>query len=106
MADVATTKLLENDKVIVWDLLLDPGESTGAHTHEHDYVVHVIEGSTLRATDGNGENPTDVPLEANDTFYFTLKDGAAASGGLRTTATHDAENIGPGRYREIMVEIK
>lgn len=106
MADVATTKLLENDKVIVWDLLLEPGESTGAHTHEHDYVVYVIEGSTLLATDGNGENPTQVPLKADDTFYFKVADGAAMSGDLQTTATHDAKNIGTRRYREIMVEIK
>ena len=26
MADVATTKLLENDKIIVWELVLEPGE--------------------------------------------------------------------------------
>jgi len=106
MADVATTKLLENDKVIVWDLILDPGETTGVHTHELDYIVHVIEGSTLRATDGNGENPTDVPLQDNDTFYFDVKDGIAMAGDLQTTVTHDAKNVGTGRYREIMVEIK
>lgn len=106
MADVATKKLLENDKIIVWELSLEPGESTGVHTHEHDYLVHVIEGSTLHATDGNGENPADVPLRDDDTFYFEVSDGIATSGGLRTTVTHDAKNIGPGRYREIMVEVK
>lgn len=106
MADVATKKLLENDKVIVWELLLEPGESTGVHTHEHDYIVYVIEGTTLRATDGDGKNPTEVPLKADDTFYFKVKDGAATSGDLQTTTTHDAKNIGTGRYREIMVEIK
>ena len=106
MADVATTKLLENDRVIVWELVLELGESTGVHTHELDYVVHVIEGSTLRATDGNGENPSDVPLKENDAFYFHIQDGVASSGGLQTTTSHDAKNIGPGRYREIMVEIK
>lgn len=106
MAEVATKKLLENDKIIVWELLLEPGESTGVHTHEYDYMVHVIEGSTLHATDGKGENPADVPLSDNDTFYFAVKDGVATSGSLQTTVTHDAKNIGPGRYREIMVEVK
>ena len=106
MADVATTKLLENDRVIVWELIIEPGESTGVHTHELDYLVHVIEGSTLRATDGKGENPNDVPLQDNDTFYFTVKDGVALAGDLETSVTHNAENIGPGRYREIMVEFK
>ena len=106
MAEVATKKLLENDKVIVWELILEPGESTGVHTHEHDYIVHVIEGTTLHATDGNGENPADVPLEVDDTFYFSVNEGIASSGGLQTTTTHNAKNIGPGRYKEIMVEIK
>jgi hypothetical protein len=106
MADVATSKLLENDKIIVWELVLEPGESTGVHTHQLDYMVHVIEGSTLRATDGNGENASDVPLADNDTFYFSISGGIAEGGELQTTTTHDAKNIGPGRYREIMVEIK
>ena len=105
MAEVANRKLLENDKVIVWELLLEPGESTGVHQHEHDYIVHVIEGATLRATDANGE-VADVPLNADDTFYFSIEDEIATSGDLQTTATHDAENIGPNRYREIMVEMK
>ena len=106
MAEVATTRLLENDKVIVWELVLEPGESTGVHRHDHDYMVHVIEGSTLRAVDGNGENPTEVALKADDTYYFSVADGVAMSGDLHTTATHDARNIGTARYRELMVEIK
>lgn len=106
MADVATKKLLENDKVIVWELVLEPGERTGVHTHELDYMIHVIEGTTLRATDGNGTFQADVPLEDDTTLYFAVKDGVASAGDLQTSATHEAENIGPGRYREIMVEVK
>jgi hypothetical protein len=106
MAEVASKRLLENDKVIVWELLLEPGESTGVHCHELDYIVHVIEGSTLLATDGGGGSPAEVALEADDTFYFSVSDGIATAGGLQTTATHDAKNVGTGRYREIMVEIK
>ncbi|MGE0669232.1 MAG: hypothetical protein AB7O49_21990 [Sphingomonadales bacterium] len=106
MGDVATRKLLENEKVVVWELVLEPGESTGVHRHELDYVVHVIEGSTLLATDGDGANPAEVTLRDGDTFCFSVADGIASSGGMRTTATHDARNIGSCRYREIMVEIK
>ena len=47
MADVATTKLFENDRVIVWEMVLEPGESTGVHTHQRDYFFHVLEGSTV-----------------------------------------------------------
>ena len=106
MTEVATKKLLENDRVIVWELLLQPGEETGMHTHEHDYIVHVIEGSTLRATDPQDSPPKDIPLAAGDTFYFRVADGVALAGDLETSTTHNAENVGPGVYREIMVEVK
>ena len=105
MADVATKKLLENDRIIVWELLLEPGETTGAHTHEYDYLIQVIEGSTLKAIDAEG-NTSEVPLPDDGTYYFSVEDGVATSGGMKTTALHEAINIGPGRYREIMVEFK
>ena len=106
MTEVATRKLLENDKVIVWELVLEPGESTGVHRHELRYMVPVIEGSTLRATDGDGGHQVDVTLQPNDTHFFEISDGVATSGGLSTPAIHDAMNVGTGRYREIMVELK
>ena len=31
MADVGTTKLFENEKVVVWEMVLEPGEKTGVH---------------------------------------------------------------------------
>ncbi len=106
MGEVATRKLLENDRVIVWELVLEPGERTGVHRHELDYIVHVTEGSTLRATGGDGENVTDVVLQTDDTFHFRVEGNIATSGDLQTTAVHDAENVGSTRYREIMVELK
>jgi beta-alanine degradation protein BauB len=45
-AAIATKKIFENDKIAVWDMVLAPGESTGLHTHQHDYMFFVIEGST------------------------------------------------------------
>lgn len=99
------TKLLENDQLIVWELVLEPGERTGEHRHHMDYLIHVIEGATLRATDAN-DNVSDVPLQDGDTFHFRVEGDLARAGELATTAVHDAENLGPGRYREIMVEMK
>jgi len=104
--EVENRKLLETDKVIVSEIVLEVGQSTGVHRHELDYVVHVIEGSTLRATDGNGNEATDVPLRAGDTFHFAIQGERAVSGNLKTTAIHNATNVGTQRYREIMVELK
>ena len=46
--DIGTRLLFENDRVRVWDLALAPGESTGMHRHENDYLYVVI---------GGGETP-------------------------------------------------
>ena len=40
--DVGTKLLFENDRVRVWDLCLQPGEGTGLHRHENDYLYVVI----------------------------------------------------------------
>jgi len=106
MAEVATTKLMENDKVIVWEMVLEPGESTGVHTHEHSYVIQVLEGSVIRATDENGENPTDLHLKADRTHWVEVRDGQVWLGDKPTSATHDAKNDGTNRYRELLIEIK
>ena len=63
MADIATTKLMENDKVVVWEMVLEPGESTGMHTHEHSYIIQALEGAKMEAFDENGENRSEFELE-------------------------------------------
>ena len=35
---VGSKKLFENDKVIVWDFVLQPGETTPLHQHERSYM--------------------------------------------------------------------
>jgi len=107
--DVGSTKLFENDKVILWEFLLEPGEKTPLHTHRHDYVWYVLEGTTLEVFDaddqylGKFEAPTGAifPLRLEGDELVTT-DGK----GLRAPATHSARNGGPTRYREILVETK
>ena len=106
MADVATTKLLENDKVTVWEMVLEPGESTGIHTHEHSYIIQVLEGSTLEATDAEGSSAGELELKEGETYWVPVENGEVVLGELRAPATHNATNIGANRYREILVEVK
>lgn len=106
MADVATTKLFENDRVIVWEMLLEPGESTGIHTHKHEYLVHVLEGSTLSTSDESGTPTGDFEFETGSTNWISIEDDEVVLGDLRVPVTHDATNIGKSRYREILVEFK
>jgi quercetin dioxygenase-like cupin family protein len=106
MPDIATKKVFENDKISVWEMVLEPGESTGVHTHSHDYVFYVIEGSTAKVTDHDGKLIDTFELGAGEVMSFRLEGDELVGADLRIPATHDACNIGSSRYREILVESK
>ena len=106
MAEVATTKLFENEKVIVWEMLLEPGDSTGLHTHKHSYVIHVLEGSTPQGTDANDENPEKIEFKAGETHWVAVDGKDMVIAGVPVSTTHAARNIGDQRFREILLELK
>jgi mannose-6-phosphate isomerase-like protein (cupin superfamily) len=106
MSDIATKKLFENEKIAVWEMVLEPGESTGVHTHSHDYVFFVIEGSTAEVTDKQGNPLATLEMRTGETMSLRLEGQELVTGDLRLPATHSARNIGSTRYREILVETK
>lgn len=109
MGDVGTKKIFENDEVLIWEFALDPGERTPCHTHRHDYVFHVLEGSTLEVFDENGGALGSFEARTGDTFAFRCERGELVSAdekNMRAPATHSARNGGTSRYREILVETK
>ncbi len=106
MAEVATKKLFENDRVIVWEMLLAPGESTGVHTHTRDYMVHILEGTRMRVFDKEGAQLSEVEFETGSTSWIALDGEETVSDKVRVPATHSATNIGKTRFREILVEFK
>ena len=106
MSHVATTKIFENEKIIVWEMVLEPGESSGVHTHEHDYVFHVIEGSTGEILDKEGNQLGILELKAGDTMFLKLDGEELVASNLRVPITHNARNAGTTRYKEILIETK
>ncbi len=106
MSDIATKKIFENDKISVWEMVLEPGESTGVHTHSHDYLFYVIEGSTAEVTDKDGKLLDKFEMKAGDVMSFRLEGQDLVSTDLRIPSTHRACNVGSTRYREILVETK
>lgn len=109
MAGVGSTKLFENDRVIVWDFVLEPGESTPVHTHERDYMWYVLEGSTLETLDEAGVCVGAFESKTGATYAFKCVGSDLVSADekdLRGPATHRARNAGSSRYREILVEMK
>ena len=71
MAGVGSEKVFENDKVIVWNFTLEPGECTPLHTHEHNYMWYAIAGAPLQIYDEEGKDlgVFDVPTGG----IFSLK---------------------------------
>ncbi len=106
MSGVGTNKVFENDRVIVWEMTLEPGESTGQHTHEHDYFFQVIAGSTLETIASSGASLGGFEFATGSTHFLTRDGDELIYGNARVPATHDAKNVGSGRYHEILVELK
>ena len=106
MSDVATKKLHENEKAIIWELKLEPGESTGVHSHKHDYLFHVLSGSTLETIDKEGRLLGTFEAETGRTYNFKIEGDELVYSGGRVSATHAAKNVGPAAYYEILVEFK
>lgn len=93
---VGTKLLFENDRVRVWDLQLAPGESTGVHRHETDYLYVVIGGGSLQTIYGDGRR--DPPR--------TMEDGDVRFRSVEGENVHEAINVGDTPWRNIVVELK
>ena len=94
--DVGTQLLFENDRVRVWDLRLEPGQSTGLHRHTNDYFYVVIGVGTLQGADAEGNKKNANPKQDGE-VHFNQIDGEAV---------HEAINVGNTPWRNIVVELK
>ena len=93
---VGTKLLFENDRVRVWDLNLKPGESTGLHRHQCDYLYVVIGGGSLQGKNADGSKKAIQELADGD-VRFREVDGEDV---------HEAVNVGHQTWRNIVVELK
>ena len=93
---VGTRLLFENDRVRVWDLRLEPGESTSLHRHACDFLYVVIGDGTLQTghPDGRREPPRH------------MRDGDVRFRAVTDEIVHEAINTGDTPWRNIVVELK
>ena len=87
-------------------MTLEPGESTGLHTHEHEYFFQVISGSTLETIGSDGASLGEFEFRTGSTHYLTLDGDELVYGDVRVPAEHEARNVGSSRYFAILVELK
>jgi quercetin dioxygenase-like cupin family protein len=61
-ARATSTRLQENERVIITEWRFEPGAETGWHRHAHDYVVVCLTAGRLLAETANGNVETDLRL--------------------------------------------
>lgn len=86
------TEQVDNDRVRVTEWRFAPGEATGWHRHEFDYVVVPVVGGTLRLETSDGAN--EAELVAGRSYF--------REAGIE----HDVVNAGDGEVVFVEVEIK
>jgi quercetin dioxygenase-like cupin family protein len=95
-SQVGSQLLFENDQVRVWDLRIEPGESSGVHRHTTDYLYVVIGDGTLQGADAQ-DNRSEAHAMHDGEVRFNTVDGEAI---------HQAFNAGDTPWRNIIVELK
>jgi beta-alanine degradation protein BauB len=94
--DVGTAVWFENERIRVWEILLQPGERGAFHSHVTNYFWTVVEGSRglQRFADG-----TFVVRDymVGETKYLEHTP--------ETALIHDLENIGDTTLRFVTVEL-
>ena len=93
LGDVANEFLFENERVKVWHLLLEPGESSAWHVHDWDYLTVVIDPGSLR-------------VEWEDGFTEDLELPVGQATFRKGHGAHRVTNTGSAKYRNALVEIK
>jgi hypothetical protein len=85
-------KILENDRVIVWDYTWTPGVATPMHFHDKDVVVVFLDDGDLSSTTLDGKVTTNS--YTSGTVRFNARD-----------RTH-TETLVRGKQRAIITELK
>ena len=97
LGGVGGTIVFEDERVRMWELVLEPGEASALHHHECHYYLLISEGDYVA-----GVAPKAEPVESF--VGIVPEDGNIVS--IPAGATEWAYNVGEKTYREIIVEIK
>lgn len=91
--------LFEDERIRIWEMILEPGERSPLHHHENDYIVVIVEGDRVavqKLQAGSGMLDPD---------YQSSEVTPGRSVFLRKGATEVAINEGAVRYRDVQIEL-
>jgi hypothetical protein len=97
LGPVANTVIFEDEKLRVWEMVLEPGGHSALHHHEHDYYLAIFSGDRIAGilSKESGQDPFPCVLPEDGNFVPIPKGG-----------TEWAFNVGTQTYREILIELK
>ena len=94
LGEIASVVLFENDKVKIWNLIVEPGEASDWHLHGRDYVTVIVESNGgLEAQFGDGT----ANESSNAVGDFTYHD---------SHVVHRVVNNTDKRYKNVLIELK
>ncbi|HEY7290975.1 MAG TPA: hypothetical protein VH583_14150 [Vicinamibacterales bacterium] len=85
-------KLIDNDRVVIWDYTWTPGQPTPMHFHDKDVVVVYLETGALKSTSVDGQS--------------TANEFSAGSIRFNRADRVHSELLTTGKARAIIVELK
>lgn len=94
--EVGTTIWFENERIRVWEILLQPGERGAFHSHVTNYFWTVVEGSRGLQRFADGSFVVRDYL-VGETKYLEHTH--------ETALIHDLENLGDSTLRFVTVEL-
>jgi hypothetical protein len=93
--NVGKELLFENDRIRVWSMTLQPGESCEYHRHDHDYVYCYTTPSKIAAQ--RAEEPDEVrEFDQHFVQYRAVGDGVE----------HLITNVNDIPHNQILIELK
>ncbi len=92
MGKAESVRKVDTPEVRVTEWRLAPGDATGFHRHDYDYVVVPLTTGTLRAVAASGD--TIVPLTPGGAYF------------RKAGVEHDVINAGEGAFAFIEIELK
>ena len=94
LGEIASVVLFENDKVKIWNLIVEPGEASDWHLHGRDYITVIVESNdALESQFGDGT----ANESSNVVGDFTYHD---------SHVIHRVVNNTDKRYKNVLIELK
>ncbi|MEZ4334344.1 MAG: hypothetical protein R3F35_21540 [Myxococcota bacterium] len=100
LGPIATRVLYEDERVRIWDQVIEPGRSIGPHHHALPYALVTVDGGSLEV----------APVPGHPAMYgeqtISVEMQSETCDLLPGGAIEDAKNVGDRTYRAILVEFK